>query len=126
MTMPTAPYAPGPKREEFRWDKYVYKRWAASARRRGIVVELTFEQFMEAWGDHWKHREVNDLVLARRGDTGPYAVGNIYITTRGQNVRDAFRYRAEETRRVSTVCPQGQPTERAEFSHFARRFCAPL
>jgi hypothetical protein len=36
--------------------------------------------------------------MARRGDIGPYAVGNVYITTNTENSRDGIR-KAHQTLR---------------------------
>lgn len=119
-----APYVPNAKSAPFDWKKHVYKQWRRSAKQRGIEIALDYEQWSEVWGEHWPNRERCDLVLARFGDTGPYAPGNVYITTRGQNVRDARTYRAQATNRVSTAYPQGQEPERPEFSHFFDRFCS--
>ena len=72
----------------------MYRRWAASAKHRRIPVKMTYEQWSSVWGDHWQRRELDDLVLARYGDRGAYRMGNVYITTRGDNVRDVVRFKA--------------------------------
>ncbi|WP_313624103.1 hypothetical protein [Achromobacter sp.] len=57
---------------------------------RGIGFELTFAEWWEFWQDHYHLRGSgpNDLCMGRYGDTGPYAVGNIYLTTIRGNMAD--------------------------------------
>lgn len=59
------------------------------ARRRGIVWDLTFEQWLIIWleSGHWLQRgaKAGCYVMARNGDAGPYAVNNVRITTCEQN-----------------------------------------
>lgn len=64
-----------------------HKRHAAA---RGIGFELTFVQWWEFWKDHYHLRggKGGDLCMGRFGDMGPYAVGNIYITTQKGNIQD--------------------------------------
>lgn len=54
----------------------VQKREAGN---RGIGWELTFEQWLEWWGDDITRRgsRFNQLQMQRFGDEGPYAIGNI-------------------------------------------------
>jgi hypothetical protein len=63
-----------------------------NSRHRGIVWAITFPQWMAAWleSGHWgdRGRHAEGYVMARKGDTGPYTIGNIYITTLAQNVVD--------------------------------------
>lgn len=66
-----------------------------NARRRGILFEFTYEVWVAWWedklGPDWrslrgkgKHR----YVMARRGDTGPYAINNVECVTGGKNRSD--------------------------------------
>jgi hypothetical protein len=57
------------------------------AKRRGIGWELTFEQWLEWWGDDLSQRGVGPgkLSMQRIRDTGPYALGNIEKGTQKQN-----------------------------------------
>ena len=63
------------------------------AQQRGIPWELTFEQWVAWWGDDYaqRGRRADDLVMARHGDVGPYALGNIYKATQAQNRKDSSR-----------------------------------
>jgi NUMOD3 motif-containing protein len=56
-----------------------------SANERGIPFLLTFEQWWRIWQDsgHWEDRGRgrNQYCMARFGDKGPYAIGNVRIIT---------------------------------------------
>jgi hypothetical protein len=60
---------------------------------RGIGWELTFADWWHIWetSGHYaqRGRRRGEYVMARIGDTGPYAVGNVEIITCSQNVKDA-------------------------------------
>lgn len=77
------------------------QQYAASAR--GIAFELTFAQWWELWEPHYHLRgtKSGQMVMARRGDTGPYAVGNVSIKTSRANVREAHGYADHEVARTS-------------------------
>lgn len=84
---------------------------------RNIPWEMTFPEWVKVWKDSGKLNErgrsdSKSFCMARKGDTGPYAVGNVYITTIGSNVVD---YQAELKIR-GVVCPDGyrRLPERAE------------
>lgn len=60
---------------------------------RGIEFLLTFTQWWAVWqkSGKWKQRgRGQGYVMARTGDVGPYAVGNVYICTQSQNSKDSF------------------------------------
>ncbi|MDN7658457.1 hypothetical protein [Burkholderia cenocepacia] len=59
------------------------------AGRRGIGWELTFEQWLEWWGEDIERRGVRpgDLQMQRIADAGPYALGNIKKGTPRQNAQ---------------------------------------
>lgn len=84
-----------------------YNSQKADARRRGIIFVLTFDQWLRVWKQSGKlaKRGVKrgQYVMARYGDVGPYAIGNIKIITTEKNVieknkrmwRTDFEYRAK-------------------------------
>lgn len=76
-------------------ESYIVRRAFADqkgqAKHRGVGFDLSFEQWCDFWEPYWETRTSLDLVMARFGDVGPYATGNIYVTTRGQNCRDRFK-----------------------------------
>lgn len=73
----------------------------ADAKRRGIPFLFTFEEWWEFWGqdDRWSRRGRggDNLVMARNGDTGPYAPWNVHCCTYAENQaeisRESYRQR---------------------------------
>lgn len=67
-----------------------------NAARRGIQWELSLWQWWTIWREsgHWEQRgRGQGYVMARKSDEGPYAVGNVYITTAIDNCSDAPKKR---------------------------------
>jgi hypothetical protein len=73
----------------------LFAQHKANAKTRGIGFELTFEQWMEWWGEDLPKRGRGplDLQMCRKGDAGPYALGNIYKGTARENHRTAGNMR---------------------------------
>jgi hypothetical protein len=69
-----------------------YSVHKACAKRRGIAFELTFEEWLEIWeaSGHFEERGTrsHQYHMARHGDLGPYAVGNVKIVTASQNAAE--------------------------------------
>lgn len=66
----------------------------SGAKTRGIGWELNLWQWWTTWQDsgHWDKRGGGQgYVMCRRGDIGPYAVGNIFIDTNRKNVSDGHK-----------------------------------
>jgi hypothetical protein len=67
---------------------FLYHR--GNAKRRGVAFNLTFDQWWNWWIGTGKYalrgRGKGKYVMARCGDTGPYALGNIYCCEFGENV----------------------------------------
>lgn len=67
----------------------------SQAKRRGIAWELSFEQWIAIWTEsgHWEQRgkTAGSYCMARHGDVGPYAVGNVSIITVEQNTSEGSR-----------------------------------
>lgn len=63
------------------------------AAERGIDFTLTFEEWSQVWAEsgHWLERGCRrgQYVMARHGDAGPYAVGNVSIKLHEDNCREA-------------------------------------
>ena len=59
---------------------------------RGIAWQLTFEEWLNWWGDDiTKRGSMSDnLCMCRYGDKGPYSIDNIYKDTIANNTRDQF------------------------------------
>lgn len=70
--------------------KYISQR--KSARHRGIEWKLTFAEWWDVWqsSGKWNKRgRGNGYCMARFGDEGPYAVGNVEIILTKENSRQA-------------------------------------
>lgn len=70
-----------------------YMKQRTRAASRGIEFELTLSEWWAFWDGHYRERGSRpmDLCMARCGDVGPYAVGNIYLASNQQNLRDYQR-----------------------------------
>jgi hypothetical protein len=62
------------------------------AKQRGIGFEFTFGEWWGIWlsSGHWGERgcRKDQYCMARNGDTGPYAVGNVRIITNEENRKE--------------------------------------
>lgn len=72
-----------------------YKQQKDNADARGVPWELTYSQWCEIWdaSGHWDERGnyAEGYVMARHGDEGPYAVGNVRIAPHVENVAERNR-----------------------------------
>ena len=61
-----------------------------NAIRRGIEFRLTYEEWLEIWGDKLplRGRTKGCYVMARHGDQGAYEIGNVKIIPREENDRE--------------------------------------
>lgn len=77
--------------------RIAYNTQKSNAARRGIVFNLTFQQWCEFWGEDIGRRGngPNDLQMQRFADTGPYELGNIRKGTPKQNSATYQRMRAK-------------------------------
>lgn len=65
-----------------------HQQKSGAVNHRGIKFELTFWQWWAIWqaSGHWDERgRGQGYVMCRKGDIGPYAVGNVYIDTAAHN-----------------------------------------
>jgi hypothetical protein len=74
------------------------------AERRGIEWDFLYEDWVTWWkhhlGDHWYYlRGHTDgkYVMARHGDTGPYAPWNVKCITMNENLAEGFKARGCKT-----------------------------
>ena len=69
--------------------KQKYRTAIYNAKVRGVLFKLTFAQWFYIWqkSGHWEERgfRKGQYVMARKGDKGPYAVGNVDIVTVTEN-----------------------------------------
>lgn len=72
-----------------------YTAQKTHAARRGIGWEFTFPEWVEAWGKKFRLRgsRIGQLVMCRKGDSGPYRADNVYIATCTQNIIDGHDIR---------------------------------
>jgi hypothetical protein len=73
------------------------------AKKRGVAFLLTFEEWYHWWLQNGvdkndpsiggiKRNQLMELCMCRFNDAGPYALNNIYCSTRGQNSKDARKF----------------------------------
>ena len=76
-------------------DKFRAQR--GKAKQRGIGWELTFEQWIGLWNESGKFalrgRRTGQFVMARNGDSGPYAVWNVKIKKCNTNLSEAYEFK---------------------------------
>ncbi|WP_018322556.1 hypothetical protein [Bradyrhizobium sp. WSM2793] len=83
-----------------------------NAKDRGIGFQLTFSQWLEIWIASGKVRKRGcrrgQYVMARYGDRGPYAIGNVKIISASENIAEALRGkpRSPETRALISLAMQ--------------------
>jgi len=68
--------------------RYAYLGQRHTSKQRGIEFNLTFEEFVEFWGDDFSCRGTKnpeDLQMCRYDDEGPYQIGNIYKASKSEN-----------------------------------------
>lgn len=74
-----------------------YYNQMRNAMNRGIEWAITLKEWWETWESSgvYEQRGINkgQYVMARFNDVGPYAVGNVYITTTEENLKE---YRTRE------------------------------
>lgn len=80
-----------------------YRAHRKSARKRGVEFLLTFDEWLNIWtsSGHFNERGKggNKYCMARFGDLGPYAVGNVRIITNGENNLEAAALRSPEAKK---------------------------
>ncbi len=92
----------------------------ANAKYRGVPFLLTYRQWLCIWctSGHWRERgnRPQQYVMARKGDRGAYACGNVSIKTNAQNRQEAYNTtwqadgpRRRHTKRTTTVRFSGDP-----------------
>ena len=88
-----------------------------NAKVRGIEWCLTFPEWMKIWDEsgHFKQRGRGyGYVMARVGDTGPYAIDNVEIKTQAQNASESFyKHPASERAEKRRVTRNRKLTEKS-------------
>jgi hypothetical protein len=72
-----------------------YKHHRARAKSRGILWELTFEEWWDIWAKSgkWEDRRSGGYCMARRGDVGPYSKDNVRIASCTENLQESHAVR---------------------------------
>jgi hypothetical protein len=82
-----------PERRKTPRARFVQQR--SAAHQRAIPWHLTFEEWFDLWSlsGKWHLRGVRagGYVMARKGDSGAYEIGNVEIISHAQNVRDGHQ-----------------------------------
>lgn len=87
----------------------------SNAHQRGIDFLLTYDEWLRIWKEsgHLAERGActGGYVMARYGDIGPYAVGNVRIILHADNTREAWtgRTHSSETRAKLSSQRRGRP-----------------
>ena len=70
-----------------------FRRRKLHAKRRVIEFCLSYQEWIEFWGDdiYNRGRGLGKLQMCRYGDKGPYALSNIFKGTHEQNSADKFK-----------------------------------
>lgn len=68
-----------------------FARLAWGARRGTYQWNLSWEQFVELWHPHWADRRRRKLVICREDHTKPYELGNVWIDTRSNQVKQLWK-----------------------------------
>lgn len=89
------------------------------AKYRGIEFHLTFEEWWDIWNQSGKYeqrgRGAGKYCMSRKNDTGPYALGNVYIQTIDDNNREAHKGKPQPremiAKRVQKITGRPQSVE---------------
>jgi hypothetical protein len=83
---------------KIRFDKCAIQKWKMQKRNaalRGIEWNFSLWDWWKAWqgSGRWEDRgcKAHQYCMCRKGDIGPYAVGNVYFATASTNLSDARR-----------------------------------
>lgn len=70
-----------------------FKQQKRQAKQRGIPWEMTFDEWYGFWLEsgkwHLRGKRKGQFVMARYGDVGAYALGNVFICDASENHRQA-------------------------------------
>ena len=83
-------------------DRNKYSCQKSKAKHRGIEFTLTFDEWWDIWQQSGKYEQrgfrKGQYVMSRYNDTGPYAVGNVFIQSCEDNHRQVQL--SDEARKV--------------------------
>ncbi len=103
-------------RRGFKDPRRAFLSHRGGAKQRGIEFLMTFEEWWGIWSDyyHLRGKGTNGLCMGRFHDVGPYAVGNVYLTTNLGNIQDRVKppkkeYNWEDHRELWAQKSYGNP-----------------
>lgn len=105
------------KNKNLRSPAEAFHQQRQNAKIRGIAWEMKLWDWWRIWdvSGKWSQRgRGQGYVMARKGDTGPYSVDNVYIATSSQNIKDSYIFRPYHLRKHNRPARQktGEPTPR--------------
>jgi len=78
-----------------RYAKRKYHAHKGVAKQRNIPFELSYQDWITIWisSGHWEDRGARKgcYCMSRNNDTGPYAIGNVFIQLFEKNYSDAVK-----------------------------------
>lgn len=90
--------------------KDLHEGHRSRAKKRGIKFQMSLEEWISVWvdalGENWKDKRgrlKHQFCMARLGDKGPYAVGNVKIITNEENAKERVwtdQDRTDQSRRM--------------------------
>lgn len=98
-----------------------YSMRKSQAKARGIEFLLTFEDWWQVWQDSGHYDQMgkglDDYCMGRKGDVGPYAVGNVEIVLVRTNLKDQIKngrhvtacLTNEQVASILKMCSEGVP-----------------
>lgn len=101
------------------------------ARNRGITFQLSFKQWFSIWQNsgrlHRRGKQNGQYVMARFGDRGPYATGNVKIVTINQNGHESKGKTGQITpltcrEKISLSHRKLSPLTKAQVREIRRRY----
>lgn len=96
-----------------------YHQHKASAKKRGIEFDLTFDEWWEIWSAHFEKRGVGsgDMQMCRTRDEDAYRLGNVRIDTGLSNRKEACLVRLNNDLKEAW----GAEPDRARWIHHRGR-----
>jgi hypothetical protein len=102
-----------------------YTNQKVVAKQRGIPFLLTFEEWWEIWqtSGKWEQRgrRSDQYVMARFGDQGAYAIGNVRICTTQENNIERGKLLSDETRKRMSEAGNARWAKNGERERAAAR-----
>jgi hypothetical protein len=93
--------------------KQAYWAHKQGAKSRNIEFLLTFEEWLQIWQDSGqlenRGRGSSEYCMARFGDKGPYAIGNVKIITNAENISEGHWKKMSESHKKALLIANKKP-----------------